>query len=196
MAHVIEPTIAARVEPAAESEIVATFDHPTSVGGPLVFQAVGAAEEGWIEVLLPIRPNGTTGWIPVDEVELTRNPYRIEIDLDGYELRVLRAGEVELLTPIAVGLGDTPTPIGDFYLLELLKPPSPDGVYGPYAYGLSAFSDVLFDFAGGDGVIGIHGTNQPHLLGGPASHGCIRIHNDVIEELATFLPLGTPVSIG
>jgi lipoprotein-anchoring transpeptidase ErfK/SrfK len=187
--------VAAFRDPTETSEVLDGFAHPTERGGPLVFQAVGSPRDGWIEVLLPVRPNGTTGWIRLDDVELTRNPYRIEIDLEDYRLTVWRGGEERLSAPVAVGKGGTPTPIGDFYLVELIRPPEPDGPYGSFAYGLSGYSDVLDSFNGGDGVIGIHGTNRPELLGGPASHGCIRLHNDTIEELVGFLPLGTPVSI-
>ena len=195
VAHATAPTVMARTSPSVDAEPVAEFANPTERGGPLVFQAVGTPRAGWIEVLLPVRPNGTVGWVELDDVELTRNPYRIEVDLASYEIVVERDGEVQLSAPVAIGQGDTPTPIGDFYLIELLQPPDPDGPYGTYAYGLSGYSDVLDNFNGGDGVIGIHGTNDPDLLGGPASHGCIRVHNDTIEAMAEFLPLGTPVTI-
>lgn len=195
VAHATVATVVARQAPSETADPVADFANPTDRGGPLVFQALGEPVDGWLEVLLPVRPNGTTGWIPLDEVSLTRNPYRIEVDLENYELTITRNGEVELSAPVAIGQGGTPTPIGDFYLIELLQPIQRNGPYGSYAYGLSGYSDVLDNFNGGDGVIGIHGTNQPNLLGGPASHGCIRVHNDTIELMANFLPLGTPVSI-
>jgi len=195
VAHAITPVVTARQWPSGNADVTAGFANPTDRGGPLVFQAVGEPVDGWLEVLLPVRPNGTTGWIDLDDVTLTRNPYRIEVNLATYELTVRRDGEVEIAAPVAIGQGGTPTPIGDFYLIELLQPPQPNGPYGSYAYGLSGYSDVLENFNGGQGVIGIHGTNRPDLLGGPASHGCIRIHNDTIELMASILPLGTPVSI-
>ena len=84
-----------------------------------------------------------------------------------------------------------------YYLKELLEPPDPNGAYGPYAYGLSGFSNnpELANFNGGDGIIGIHGTNQPDKIGSDVSHGCIRVSNEVITEMAASLPLGTPVEI-
>lgn len=196
-------TIVAHVE---DDEIVAyrdrggaeplqTFANPTEFGGPRVFQAVGPVEDGWLEVLLPVRPNGTTGWIKADEVDLTVNPYRIELDTSAYQLQVFRADEVTLTTTVALGDGDTPTPLGRFYLIELLRPTDQNGPYGSYAYGLSGYSDTLESFNGGAGVIGIHGTNQPELLGQNVSHGCIRVANPTIEEMVGFLPLGTPVHI-
>jgi lipoprotein-anchoring transpeptidase ErfK/SrfK len=98
-------------------------------------------------------------------------------------------------TIVAIGNGDTPTPIGEFYLIELLRPSNPDGAYGPFAYGLSGYSETLESFNGGDGVIGIHGTNRADQLGQDVSHGCIRVANPTITEMTQFLPLGTPVII-
>ena len=94
-----------------------------------------------------------------------------------------------------VGRSVVPTPAGTYYLAELLAQPNPNGIYGPYAFGLSAFSNVLYSFGGGPGEIGIHGTNNPASLGTNASHGCIRISNAGITKLARILPLGTPVRI-
>jgi lipoprotein-anchoring transpeptidase ErfK/SrfK len=107
-------------------------------------------------------------------------------------------GEREVLrAPVGVGTTDTPTPGGRYYLKELLQPPTPDGPYGPYAYGLSGFSNVLTSFAGGEGVIGIHGTDAPDLVGTDVSNGCLRLANDVVVRLVeeVGLPLGTPVVI-
>lgn len=149
----------------------------------------------WLEVLLPVRPNGTTGWIKLAGRELSRNPFRVSIDVADHQLVVFNLGEIWLETPIAVGTGSTPTPIGLFYTTELLRAPNPRGAYGPFAFGLSGFSDTLTNFNGGEGVIGIHGTNRPESIGRNVSHGCVRVENEVIEELAMTLPLGTPVEI-
>lgn len=195
VAHALTDSVVARDEPNEDAEVIEQFEHPTERGGPLVFQAIGRSEDGWLQVLLPVRPNGTTGWIPLSSVELTINPYRIEVDASAYELTVFRYGSEQMRTTIAIGNGATPTPIGDFYLIELLRPTNPGGVYGPFAYGLSGYSDTLQSFNGGEGVIGIHGTNQPNLLGQDVSHGCIRVANPTIAEMTEFLPLGTPVSI-
>ncbi|HEV7148765.1 MAG TPA: L,D-transpeptidase, partial [Pedococcus sp.] len=93
----------------------------------------------------------------------------------------------------ATGTGGTPTPVGSFFLTELLAPTNPG--YGPYAYGLSAFSDVLTSFGGGPGQIGLHGTSEAGSIGHSSSHGCIRLSNADITTLAKILPLGTPVNI-
>ena len=95
----------------------------------------------------------------------------------------------------AIGRRSAPTPRGRFFIVALLKTPNPRGIYGPYAYVLSAHSPVYQTFAGGGGEVGIHGTNTPWLLGRRVSHGCIRVHNRTIRRLARILPLGTPVTI-
>lgn len=198
VAQAVVAKVTARVAPADDAPEVATLDHPTAVGSPLVFLAVEGqtASAGWLEVQLPVQPNGTTGWVRRDEITLFENPYRIEIDRASHRLEVFHLGRPWLETSIAVGTGATPTPVGDFYLLELLAPPDPTGPYGPYAFGLSGFSEVLDSFGGADSaIIGIHGTDDPSAIGTDVSFGCVRMANEVIEQLATTLPLGTPVSI-
>lgn len=175
-----------------------TLPATTSFGTPtvaLVTDASAGGADGWLEVLLPVRPNGATGWIRVDDVDLRQVSLEVQVDLQSRELTVLDEGEVLLTTPTAIGDPDHPTPTGRFYVTDKLQTPDPEGAYGPYAIGLSAHSDVLTEFAGGDGQVGIHGTNDPASIGNDVSHGCMRVSNDVIEELAHLLPLGTPVTI-
>ncbi|MGF1600121.1 MAG: L,D-transpeptidase [Acidimicrobiales bacterium] len=187
--------VVAHVHPTASSDVVARLAHPRPLGGPLVLVVVGPLDGPWLEVELPIRPNGSTGWISVDDVTLSRNPYRIDIDVDTHRLLVTDDGRVVLETMVAIGTGATPTPLGSFYLTELVQPPDPTGPYGTYAYGLSGYSETLESFNGGDGVVGIHGTDEPGSLGTDVSHGCVRVANDTIEQMASFLPLGTRVVI-
>ena len=178
----------------AEGEPVTTLDNPNENGAPLVF-LVERDEGAWLEVLLPIRPNGSTGWVRAVDVALATNTYAVDISLGDHRLVVRDGDAVVVDTAIGVGTASTPTPGGRYYIKELLEPPDPDGAYGPYAYGLSGFSNVLDDFAGGDGVIGIHGTDEPEAIGSDVSHGCIRVDNATITQMAGILPLGTPVHI-
>jgi lipoprotein-anchoring transpeptidase ErfK/SrfK len=149
----------------------------------------------WLKVMLPIRPNGSTGWVPASTVQLTWDPYRIVVDLSSHRLTVLNVGRPVLRTPVGVGATATPTPRGTFYLTALLRPPDPAGAYGPFAFGLSGFSPVLKSFGGGPGEIGLHGTDDVSSIGRSVTHGCIRVHNGVITRLAGQLPLGTPVVV-
>lgn len=161
---------------------------------PVVFLVVDR-RPGWVRVLLPVRPNRSRGWVRARAVTLRTSPYRVEIRLRAHRLIVRDRTGVVLRTGIAVGRAVSPTPTGRYFLADLLRPPDPKGFYGPYAFGLSAYSPVYTSFAGGDGQIGIHGTNQPAVIGTDVSHGCIRVRNAVIRKLAKRLPLGTPVRI-
>jgi lipoprotein-anchoring transpeptidase ErfK/SrfK len=129
-------------------------------------------------------------------VKLLMTPWSLTVRLRAHRLTVMRAGSVVRTLPIGVGRSVTPTPTGTYFITELLKQPDPAGPYGPYAFGLSAHSGELEHFGrGGDGQIGIHGTDQPQLIGTDASHGCVRLRNADIVWLTQRLPLGTPVLI-
>jgi lipoprotein-anchoring transpeptidase ErfK/SrfK len=162
---------------------------------PQVFLVRSQRADGWVEVLLPVRPNGSTGWVHASDVTLTANPFHIVVSLSAHTITVTNARSVIYTGPVAVGAPDTPTPTGNYYLYVLLQAPDPSGPYGPYAYGLSSHSDALATFAGGDAEIGIHGNNDASVLGQNVSHGCIRMDNAGITELAKQLPLGTPVDV-
>jgi lipoprotein-anchoring transpeptidase ErfK/SrfK len=147
-------------------------------------------------VLLPTRPNGGTGWVPAASVVLTKTPLRVFIDLAGRKLRVENAGAKVFEAPVAIGTTDNPTPTGATFVTELIENQNPGGAYGPFAFGLALHSETLTEFAGGPGQVGVHGTNQPQLIGQPVSHGCIRLSNDNINKLVGLaLPLGVPVFI-
>lgn len=164
---------------------------------PTVFLVNEAAPEteGWIQVYLPTRPNGSLGWIPESEVDVRTVNHRLEISLSNFHLALFENDELVKESQVGLGRPGEPTPTGTYFITELLQPPDPGGTYGPYAYGLSGHSDVHYEFGLGDGQIGIHGTNDPSSIGGNSSAGCIRLPNDVISELAGILPLGTPVII-
>ena len=172
------------------------LDPDDESSGQLVF-LVREQTAGWLEVYLPVRPNGSTGWIRRDDVEISEHQYRIQLSISERRLVVFDGERVVMDAPIGVGTANTPTPGGVYYLKELLQPSRPDGFYGPYAYGLSGFSNVLDEYNGGDGVIGVHGTDEPTSIGREVSSGCIRLPNTamllLVEEIG--LPLGTPVVI-
>jgi lipoprotein-anchoring transpeptidase ErfK/SrfK len=179
---------------AAAGQVQSTLPNPIPSGAPLTFLVTQQAGN-WLEVLLPLRPNGSQGWIQRSAVSLASHHYRIKVELAAHRLIVTNGTQTILDTPVGVGTKDTPTPGGVYYTKELFQPPDPNGAYGHFAYGLSGFSNVITSFAGGDGVIGIHGTNDPSTVGKDVSHGCLRITNDAIDMLAKRLPLGVPVEI-
>jgi lipoprotein-anchoring transpeptidase ErfK/SrfK len=171
-----------------------TLYSPTAAGAPLVF-LVKRRVPGWDEVYLPVRPNDSTGWIRESAVQLALDPYRVEVSLSRHRISVWKGSRLLLQTPAGVGRTVLPTPPGVYFLVVLLKQQDSAGLYGPYAFGTSAFSDKLYHFGAGPGQIGLHGTNYPAGLGTNVSHGCIRISNDAITKLAHLLPLGTPLLI-
>ncbi|HEX8105294.1 MAG TPA: L,D-transpeptidase [Solirubrobacteraceae bacterium] len=161
---------------------------------PLVF-LVKARRKGWLKVHLPTRPNLGTGWLRASRVRLTITRFRLRVDLRSHRLTVLRNGRRVMRTAIGTGRSTSPTPTGRYYVTDLLRTGDPAGFYGPFALGLSAHSPVYTSFAGGDGQVGLHGTNNPSVLGTDVSHGCIRLSNEAITRLAKRIPLGTPVDI-
>lgn len=184
--------------PANNSEVLLRLGRKTEHGAPqtlLVLKEVEVRGHSWLKVLLPVRPNGTSGWVQAKDVDVQGNPYTIEVHLGAFRLDLLERGQVVRSVPIGVGTEDTPTPGGTFYVMELMKPPKPNGPYGTFTYVLNGYSNVIQDFNGGKGLIGIHGTNQPELVGQRVSHGCIRMSNSDIEALAAVVPLGTEVHV-
>ena len=164
-----------------------------------VFLVEDRTVAGWVQVLLPVRPNGSTGWIRSSGVTIAPTTAHIEVELGARRITVTDAGTVTVTVtyrgPVDVDAADTPTPTGKYSLRVLLQAPDPDTAYGPFAEGLSSHSDALEAFNGGDAEIGIHGTDDASLLGTDITHGCVRIDNAAITEPPAQLPLGTPVDI-
>jgi lipoprotein-anchoring transpeptidase ErfK/SrfK len=180
---------------ATSSRVRQTLASPTGDGTLLSF-LVRALRPRRALVYLPTRPNGSTGWVPRSAVRVFRDPYRVRIDLRRHRLTAWRDGSVVVRAPVGVGRAVSPTPAGTYYVVSRIRPFDRGSVYGAFAFGLSAHSDVYTSFGfGGDGRIGLHGTNDPAGVGHDVSHGCIRMTNGAILRLARILPLGTPVTI-
>lgn len=200
LGYIATPTSAPVVHTeASEGSTTVDIGPTTAAGAPTTFAVVGdptADASGWLQVLLPTRPNGATGWVPAGSVTITKTPYRIFVELGTRKLRVERDGTELLAATVAVGTDENPTPLGASYVTELIDNQEPEGAYGPFAFGLALHSDTLTEFAGGPGQVGIHGTNQPDLIGQAVSHGCVRLRNADIEALVGLgLPLGAPVFV-
>ncbi len=186
----------ARVRPSRKARKVAALRFTTEDGLPEVYVALRQQRDrrgqDWVRVRLPMRPNGRTGWVRRESLG-DFHTVRTHLRVNRRTLRatLYRAGRKIWSSPIGVGAPGTPTPKGRFYIREKLT--GFGGVYGPLAFGTSAYSR-LSDWPGG-GVIGIHGTNQPGLIPGRPSHGCIRVPNGAILRLGRLMPIGTPVRI-
>ena len=181
-------------ESATATKPFKTFDNRLNFSGRHVFLVI-AQEGNAYKVQLPMRPNGRVGYVKAADVTLYQHDYALKVDLSDHSLIVFKGGKEIQRETVAVGQAKYPTPTGSFFLRELAKPGNPRGSYGPWAFGLSAYSNVLQKFGRGDGQIGIHGTNQPRALGTDASHGCIRMKNVAITKLAQTLPQGVPIEI-
>jgi hypothetical protein len=148
----------------------------------------------WIKVRLPILPANRTGWVQrkaLSDWKEVRT--RLVVDRRRLTATLYRRGKVDFRAPVGVGVSHWPTPRGEFFIRNQLYGFG-NPVYGPIAFGTSARSPVLTDWPGG-GFIGIHGTNQPHLLPGRVSHGCIRMKNGHILRLARLMPVGSPLTV-
>jgi lipoprotein-anchoring transpeptidase ErfK/SrfK len=192
VALALHPTVDVYEEPGGA--FLRSLENPLPSGADRVLLVTGAWED-WYEVLLPVRPNGSTGWVHRSDVAISRHDYSIVVELGAHRLTVFEGYDVLRTERIGVGTATTPTPPGLYYIKELIETVDPGGPYGPFAYGLSGFSEVLSSFGGGDGTLGLHGTNDPSSLGRDVSHGCIRMSNEAITDLAGFLPLGVPVEV-
>jgi lipoprotein-anchoring transpeptidase ErfK/SrfK len=166
------------------------------LGVNTVFAIIGNDSTPWIEVLLPTRPNGTIGWVQRSEVRVATTDARVFVNLARRLLTVTRGKYTLMQARIATGTVTNPTPTGPTFVTELIDTGDANGTYGPYAFGLALHSNTLTEFGGGDGQVGIHGTNTPNLIGQRVSHGCVRLTNENVRRLVSLkLALGTPVFI-
>jgi lipoprotein-anchoring transpeptidase ErfK/SrfK len=148
----------------------------------------------WILVPIPGRPNGLTGWVTagaLGEMHVTREYLRVS--RETLRATLYRHARPIWSAPVGVGSPSLPTPAGHFYVTEKLLATG-DPVYGPYALGTSAYAPTLGEWPGG-GVVGIHGTDEPQLIPGRPSHGCIRLRNADITRLWQIIQVGTPIEI-
>ena len=189
--------LVAYTEPGGDEIVPFEFaiTNPTFWGSELVLMVEERTLDGeWLRVQIPVRPNGTEGWIPAADAELESHFVRARVDLTERSVTVWDGDDLIAETGAVIGTERTPTPVGRFFVNDLVEKWE-GSAYGPYILSLSAFSEALETFAGGIPVIAIHGTNRPELVGGAHSNGCIRIPNDVVTFLAENVPMGTPVDI-
>jgi lipoprotein-anchoring transpeptidase ErfK/SrfK len=165
---------------------------------PTVFAALDAVmgagcKAAWYHVMLPLKPNGQTGYVAARHVRLRPLRARIVVDLSTRRLTAFQRGRRVLGAKVAIGASATPTPVGRFYVNQRFRT-DPGGPYGWAAIGISAFSEVLHGWPQG-GPVAIHGTNRPSLLGLAVSNGCIRVSNAAVKRLWRLAPAGTPVLV-
>ena len=167
-------------------------------GYPSVLPVI-ATEPGWLDVRLAQRPNDSTTWVQQSQVTLSTTPYEIDVDLATTHVSVYEYGKEVLDFPAGIGAPDDPTPTGNFFMA--MKVPPPDPGYGPFVLATSDHSDTITDWEdSGDAIIAIHGPitsgadKQIGTTGAAISHGCIRLHDADLAQLAG-IPAGTPINI-
>jgi hypothetical protein len=161
----------------------------------LLSEYTNASGRQWVEVRIPARPNGETGWVrrgALGPFEISR--WLLVVDREARRMTVYHNGLRRFSAPVGVGKPTTPTPAGEFWIRERFRVLDSSSPYWPYAMGTSDYSS-LSEWPGG-GVVGIHGDwGQPWLIPGDPSHGCIRLHNADDTWVVTHVPVGTPLRI-
>lgn len=197
-AHVLRATPARR-RPDAGSPQVMRLTTRTSDRTPELVLALSELRRPngstWVRVRLPMRPNNSTGWVP--RARLGRY-YAVttfmRVDRARLRATLYDRGSPVWQAQVAVGTRAAPTPAGSYYVRNRIRPNKPAGTYGVFAFGTNGYSPGLSDWPGG-GVIGIHGTDEPQLIPGRVSHGCVRVENGAIARLRRLMPLGTPIEV-
>lgn len=170
--------------------------NPHQFGGPLTLMVTeGQPGDEWVQVQLPVRPNGQVGWIDTSGYEIDGTRVRAEVVLSERMVRVYDGEELIAETLSVIGADASPTPLGTFFIAAKRQNPESEYYLGPWALALSSYSEVYDTFSGGIPVIAIHGTHRPEQVGDARSNGCIRVPNDVITFLAENVPLGAPITI-
>jgi hypothetical protein len=187
-----------RAKPGLAARIVTTLPTGTTDGTQndvLVLSRIDISpRQSWYLVRLPILPNNSTGFVRKSDLSpLFTVHTHLYINRGATTATLKRDGKTIFKTRVGVGKSYWPTPRGEFYVRDKLTNFN-NPFYGPVAFGISARSAVLTDWPGG-GYVGIHGTNEPQLIPGHISHGCIRLRNAAILALARLMPVGTPVTI-
>jgi L,D-transpeptidase-like protein len=151
-----------------------------------------AEQPGWVQVLLPSKPSGSTGWMRADDVERAITPYVIRVHLGAKKLELVRDGKVAKEWSVGIGTTETPTPTGRTFLLGAFS--NPNETYSPVFLPLGVHSPTLDSFGGGPGTVAIHTWPDASSFGAAVSNGCIRVPGDALQQLAE-VPLGTLVII-
>ncbi len=199
--------------PAGSSYVASLNSAPLSYarmpGGPIAGQIGGVTwynptvrpimglQDGWLQIGLDTRPNGSTGWVPKDSVTLARTPYKIVVSISQRSLTLYKDGQSVYSSPVGVGAPQWPTPVGTTFVSSVVSVNKAQlGTYGPTVLTLGAHSDVFTEFDGGDGTVAIHGypSNPASTKGAAVSHGCVRVSPETMDAIKV-VPSGTPVQI-
>jgi hypothetical protein len=182
-------------EPSKSSAKITNVRFQTSDGflqSYLLLRERSTSTGTWVQLRIPGRPNGRVGWVPRGILGPFQKVHtELVVNRAARTLVLYRNGHAVYHAPVGVGTPGTPTPAGHFWITESFA--STDAFYGPWAFGTSDFSTIS-EWPGG-GVVGLHGTNEPQLIPGDPSHGCVRLRNSDVIALSKIVPVGTPLLI-
>ena len=187
--------VAAHSRPSGSSPTIKVFSQFRRDFRPTTLLVLGEREDAkglrWFKLSMPMRPNGRIGWVKAAAVQMHPVRRSIVIDLSSRKLRLVERGKTRFGTRVAIGRRGMETPTGNFYLTATFRPT--ERFLGAFAFETSAYSK-LSEWPGG-GVVGLHGTSMPWLLGQAVSHGCVRMSNAAALVLRRLARAGTPVKI-
>jgi lipoprotein-anchoring transpeptidase ErfK/SrfK len=186
---VVHPRTEAALYSAPDAEAFGKIA-PTQFGPtwlPVVEQS-----DGWVRVLLPSKPNRSTGWLRDDGLDRASSPYLIRVHTSSRTLELFLDGKSLGSWKAGVGATKTPTPPGRTFLLGSIIDHKRSA--SPVVLPLGAHSPTLDTFGGGPGTVAIHGWPNPHVFGAAISAGCVRVPKTALAHLQK-VPLGTLVLI-
>jgi lipoprotein-anchoring transpeptidase ErfK/SrfK len=189
--------VGVRAAPNRSARVLATLEQFRPDFHPRTVLALSArlgrnGEPKWYRIAVPGRPNGRTGWIPAAAARVAPVDRWLVIYRRARRFELYVGGELRRTGPVAVGARGMETPTGLFYVQSRFVPRRYP-ILGAFAFETSGYSKIS-DWPGG-GVVGVHGTNAPWLMGQAVSHGCVRLRNSDILALRKFVRIGTPVKV-
>ena len=174
-------------------------DSPGPFEGTRILETTGRETEEFVEVILPVTPNNTSGWLVKEDVTIAESENLIIVDLSERKAALYVGADLIAEAPVAIGAPNTPTPALEAIIDAIWERSSSEtklpSLYGQRLFGLNKHSEALADFDGRRPALAIHGTDEPDLIGSAVSNGCIRMHNDDMAIFAEHVTLGTRVSI-
>lgn len=193
------PVLLVRSAPSAHARVIARLSEfreqdyrPRYVLALAVKKGKQGVKPAWFRISVPGRPNGRVGWVRAREVSIGPVPWQVLVYRGSKVIQLWKGGRLVYQSTVAVGAPGMETPLGLYYVTVRFRPVQ-ETFLGSYAFETSAYSK-LSEWPGG-GVVGLHGTTQPWLLGREVSHGCIRVSNETADFLRDRIPLGTPIRV-
>lgn len=181
-----------------DSAVLGVFSQVNTYGDVQTFavraELWGLDGQPWLRVQLPIRPNGTEGYVRANSVRVAGHDQKLVVMRSTGILQRFQAGQLTGEWMVTVGTNSRPTPLGTFYVWTIWRHWT--SAYGAGVLALDGHSEVLDPTNWpGEARLAIHGAARASQLGGPGSSGCPRMLDREIAPLLSTVPLGTPVEI-